>query len=154
MLRVGRRWLGVAYWIALIGGGAIVPIGLMAIPLPPIDGWQVLLLPVTVVALIAVAYRSSPERRLEILRFVSTAAGLCIGAAVLLRLSVLLPRVHVPVFSPGRFGLDGGDAYDAALDEIFCDTWAALAILYLGLRYVLRSVFRYARKSARIDTGK
>jgi hypothetical protein len=154
MIRVGRCWLGLGYWIGLVGAGAIVAAAILMVPLGSIGDPQILLFPVAIGALVVVAYRISPEQRLKVLRLVSTAAGLCIGASIVTSLLLLFPAVRVPVFSPGIFGLDGGAAYEAALYETWWDIWGALAILFLGLRYLLRYVIRSGRQSAGIGTGQ
>jgi hypothetical protein len=149
MIRVGRSWLAFGYWIGLVGAGAIVAAAFLSFPLQSIGDPQILLIPVAVGVLVAVAYRCSPDQRRKILRVVSTVAGLCIGASIVMRLPIL-SAIYVPVVTPYIPGLDGEAAYDAHLYEAWCEAWVALAILYLGFRYFLR----YGRRSARIGTGK
>jgi hypothetical protein len=121
----------------------------LSMPLASIGNLQILWIPIAVGILVVVAYRCPPVQRLKVLRVVSTAAGLCIGASIVMRLPIL-SAIYVPVVTPYIPGLDGGVAYEAHLYEAWCEAWVGLAILFLGLRYVLR----YGRQSATIGTGK
>jgi hypothetical protein len=134
------RWASsLTYWLALTGSAIVAVAPFLSVPLDDIGDAQLVLVPILVGILAYVAYRRSAAPRLKILRGTLAAAGLSVGASIILRLLPSYPIVDMPI--PGVvapvFGLDGGSAYDADLYEVWCEIWIALAAVFICLRYLV-----------------
>ncbi len=117
------------YWTALLVTSflAVTPFLLGA---PEIGPYLLLLVPMIVTIILHKAYRS-PGVRTRILVFTTVGTALTLGTGLIIRnlppfdvFGIPTPNIIAPAFH-----LDGEEAYDAGMYELWCEIWLALGFL-------------------------
>jgi len=130
----------VAYWLALAIAAACGLVPFLLVPIPAIDPYQLLLVPAIVGAILRWAMLQRWRTRLRILGWAATGAGLALSTSTIVghfppytAFRVPIPNIVGPVFH-----LDGEAAYDAGMYELWCEAWLALALITIGLFFVVK----------------